>query len=61
MNKRILTAALLALLLLNSAACGDAAGTDTKTTDAATAATEAATETEESKLPPSIEQIDMNG
>lgn len=61
MNKRILTAALLALLLLNCAACGDTAGTDTKTTDAATAATEAATETEESKLPPSIEQIDMNG
>lgn len=62
MNKRILTAAVLALLLLQTAACGDTDGTSQVSQDAGTkAATEAPVETEIPKLPASVEQIDMNG
>ena len=62
MNKRLLSGALLALLLLSSSACGDAAGETVTTQNTETQhVTEAPVETEIPKLPASIEQIDMNG
>ena len=61
MNKRIMSAAMLALLLLSTAACGDTAGTPVTTQKTDNPVTEAVTETEVQKLPESIQQIDMNG
>ena len=63
MNKRILTAALLAMLLLSGASCADAGADTGKTTQNAdtAAVTAEPAETEVSKLPESIEQVDMNG
>ena len=61
-KKRILSGALLALLLLSSSACGDAAVEPVTTQNTETQhVTEAPVETEIRKLPASIEQIDMNG
>lgn len=61
-KKRILSGALLALLLLSSSACGDAAVEPVTTQNTETQhVTEAPVETEIPKLPASIEQIDMNG
>jgi hypothetical protein len=62
MNKRILTVFLLALLLINSAACADTSDPAVTTQSAEPVSeTEAAMETEIPKLPESVEQIDMNG
>lgn len=62
MNKRILTVSLLALLLVNSAACADTSAPAVTTQSAEPVSeTEAAMETEIPKLPESVEQIDMNG
>ena len=61
MKKRILCAALLAVTLLGTAACGDG-GAVSEATDATNAGTDtAAVETEVPKLPESVQQTDMNG
>ena len=61
-KKRIISGALLALLLLSTAACGDTAVEPVTTQNTETQhVTEAPVETEIPKLPASIEQIDMNG
>ena len=60
MKKRILTAAMLAALLLSAAACGDTDASQAGTTGMESG-TAAPAETEIPKLPESVEQIDMNG
>lgn len=60
MKKRILTSVMLALLLLQTAACGDS-GTTAVDTESNTADVQTAAVTEIPKLPDSVEPIDMNG
>ena len=56
-----MSAALLALLLISTAACGDTAGTSAATQKTDDTAAPAVQETEAPKLPESITQVDMNG
>ena len=62
MKKRVLTAAMLALLLLQTAACGESGATSVTTdTNVVDAGVQTDAVTELPKLPGSVAQTDMNG